>query len=92
MLVDANMLGTVCVSGSLGVHHLMMPISDEIWTPVTQKPAGVRSSAPSFTHATFKHRGQVLVQPCAESRLERTRQVDPGAADITERVDEQHSN
>ena len=44
------------------------------------------------TYATSKYRGQVFFQPSAEPCFERTRQVDPCAAAVTERLDEDHSD
>jgi hypothetical protein len=60
-------------------------------TAVTHK-SGVRSLFPLLNHATSKHRGQILVRPCSESRIERTRQIGLGAATVTERIDEDDTN
>ena len=54
--------------------------------------ARVRSSTPSFDHATTRRPGEILIQQSTESCPERARQVDPRAAVVVERVDQGFSD
>ena len=53
---------------------------------------GIRSSTPPFDNAAPGHPGEVLIQPSADSRLERARQVNPRAAVVAERLDKGFSD
>ena len=68
-----------------------MALSGGLRAPRDMRP-GVRSSTSSFNHATTGDRGEILVQPSPDSRLERTRQVDSRPIIIAERGDEGHSD
>jgi hypothetical protein len=49
-------------------------------------------STPPFDHATLGHRGEILIQPTADSRLERARQINPRTAVVAERLDKDFSD
>ena len=59
---------------------------------IARRKLGVRSIIPVFNHATTGHPGEILVQPSTESGPQGTRQVDPRATVVAERVDEGFSD
>ena len=75
-------------SGSSALHSPWLTIS----LRAAQHKRDVCSSTPSFNHATTGDRGEILIQPSPDSRLERARQVNLCAAIVAERGDVDYSD